>query len=177
MQSSARENYLVTDVMTASPQRLQLMLIEAAIRSAERAREKWQAGEDDQAREALIHCQQVVGELLAGLNHEADSHLVKRVASVYLFVFRNLMEANHERDEKKLDDVLRLLEVERETWCQVCEQLVSRKAPDGEARAVEPSGPPAAGPPAEARRPSLPHVSPGSGTVGDSAASGLSLEA
>ena len=177
MQSSARENYLVTDVMTATPQKLQLMLIEAAIRSAERAREKWQAGEDDQACEALIHAQQVVGELLASLNHEADADLVKRVASVYLFVFRNLMEANHERSEKKLDDALRVLEVERATWRHVCEQLGSRKAPHGEAPAVVPSQPPAAGPPADARRPSLPHVSPGSGVVDDSAASGLSLEA
>ena len=177
MQSSARENYLVTDVMTATPQKLQLMLIEAAIRSAERARERWQAGEDDQACEALIHAQQVVGELLAGLNREVDSHLVKRVASVYLFVFRNLMEANYERDENKLDDVLRVLEVERETWRQACEQLGSRKAPDGEGPTVNPSEPPAAGPPAGARRPYLPHVSPGSGTVDDSAASGLSLEA
>lgn len=177
MQSSARENYLVTDVMTATPQKLQLMLIEAAIRSAERAREKWQAGKDDQACEALIHAQQVVGELLAGLNHEVDSHLVKRVASVYLFVFRNLMEANHQRDEKKLDDVLRVLEVERETWRQACEQLGSRKAPDGEGPTVNPSEPPAAGPPADAQRTPLPHRSLDSDALDDQAACGFSLEA
>ncbi len=177
MQSSARENYLVTDVMTATPQRLQLMLIEAAIRSAERAREKWQAGEDDQACEALIHAQQVVGELLASLNHEADADLVKRVASVYLFVFRNLMEANHERSEKKLDDALRVLEVERESWRQVCEQLGSRKAPDGEGPTVRLSEQPVAGPPADAQRTPLPHRSLDSDALDDQAASGLSLEA
>ena len=37
MPSPAHENYLVTEVMTATPQKLQLMLIEAAIRCAARA--------------------------------------------------------------------------------------------------------------------------------------------
>jgi flagellar protein FliS len=189
MQASACENYLATDVMTATPQKLQLMLIEAAIRSAERARDRWQAGEHGQADAALIHAQQIVGELLAGLNREADADLVKKVASVYLFVFRTLMEANHERDETKLNDALRVLEVERETWRRVCEQWGSRQTPalpsgahlnavpNGRAPALKPSGQPAELPPDAARTPSPTDVSPGPDAPGDSTASRLSLEA
>ena len=154
MQTSARESYLVTEVMTATPQKLQLMLVEAAIRSAERARQKWQDEEEDEACEALIHAQHIVGELLGGLNQEVAPELVKNVASVYLFVFRLLMEANYEHDEKKLDDAVRVLEIERETWQQVCEELGSKKE----------SPPP----------PALP---PGLATFDDTAGSGLSLEA
>jgi flagellar protein FliS len=135
MESSARDSYLVTEVMTATPQKLQLMLIEAAIRSAERARAQWQADHHEQAAEALIHAQQAVGELLAGLDHEVDTDLVKKVASVYLFVFRSLMEASLERNDKKLDDALRVLQVERETWRQVCRQLGNEKQPDNQAAA------------------------------------------
>jgi flagellar protein FliS len=177
MQCSARENYLVTDVMTATPQKLQLMLIEAAIRSARRAREKWAAGDDPQASEALIHAQEVVGEMLAGLNRGVDTDLVQRVASVYLFVFRNLMQANHERNEKKLDDALKVLEIERETWRQVCQQLGSRQPPDGRAAVVEISEQPAAPPPVAAGRPPFAVRSPAADAVDDSAASSLSLEA
>lgn len=177
MESSARENYLTNDVMTATPQKLHLMLIEAAIRSAEHARERWKAGQDEEACEALIRAQEIMGELLGGLNREVDADLVKKVASVYLFVFRSLMEANHERNEKKLDDAVRVLEVERETWRQVCQQLGSRKVSDDEAAALKPAGQPAALPPPEADRVELPHVLPGSDAVEDSAASGLSLEA
>ena len=132
MQSSAQESYLVTEVMTATPQKLQLMLIEAAIRSVQRARDKWRAKEDELACEALIHAQKVISELLAGLDREVDTELVKRVASVYLFVFRSLVEANYEHDEKKLDEALRVLEIERETWQRVSQQLGGTKEADSQ---------------------------------------------
>jgi len=177
MQCSVRENYLATEVMTATPQKLQLMLIEAAIRSARRAGEKWQAGDDAQASEALIHAQEVVGELLAGLNREVATNLVQKVASVYLFVFRNLMEANHERNESKLDDALKVLEIERETWRQVCQQLGSRQAPDGRAAVVELSGQSATLPPVAAGRLPFTGRLPAADAADDSAASRLSLEA
>jgi flagellar protein FliS len=198
MQSSARENYLVTDVMTATPQKLHLMLIEAAIRSAERARDKWQTGEDARASEALIHAHEVVGELLAGLNRDIDAGLARKVAAVYLFVSRSLMEANCQRDDKKLQDALRVLEVERETWRQVCQRSASaypcgRKASDdppadqpsvgarcpasGHSAAVRVSGQGAVAGPPGAGRPLLAEVSPGSGAVDDSVGTGLSLEA
>ena len=127
MESSARENYLVTEVMTATPQKLQLMLIDAAIRSARQARKHWQDSNHEQAREGLIHAQEILGEMLAGLNREVAPELVNNLAGVYMFVFRALVEANHQHDEKKLDDALRILEIERETWQQVCGQLGSSK--------------------------------------------------
>lgn len=122
-QPSARESYLVTEVMTATPQKLQLMLIEAAIRLAQRARQQWRDQQDDDACQTLIRAQDVIGEMMAGLNREADPELVKRVASVYLFVFRCLMEANYQRDPQKLSDAVRVLKIERQTWQQVCREL------------------------------------------------------
>ncbi len=172
MQSSARDNYLVTEVMTATPQKLQLMLIEAAIRSAERARQHWQANEEEQACESLVRAQQVMSEMLGGLNREVDSELVKKVAAVYLFVFRSLMEANHQRSEQKLDDAISVLEVERETWRQVCQQLGSKKGAEGQT--PTPQSAPATPPPVAA--PPL-GIVPSSGMVDDSASSGFSLEA
>ena len=94
MSTSARESYLVTEVMTAAPQKLQLMTIEAAIRSIEQTKQHWQASEDAEAAESLIHAQQVMGELMGALNRDDDSDLIKKVAAIYLFVFRTLMEAN-----------------------------------------------------------------------------------
>jgi len=176
MESSARESYLTTEVMTATPQKLRLMLIETAIRSIERARQKWQAEEDDEACELLIHAQQVISELLASLNREAAPDLVKKAASIYLFIFRSLMEANYHRSEEKLDDALRVLEVERETWRQVCEQLGSKKTPEDQhpAAADAPSDASASVPPPSAH---LPDLSMGSGAVDDLPGFGISLEA
>ncbi len=129
MQSAPCESYLVTEVMTSTPQKLQLMLVEGAIRAIERGRQKWRSGEDERACEALIRAQEIVGQMLDGLDAEIDPELVNKVAAVYLFVFRSIVEANYRHDEKKLDDALRVLEIERGTWRQVCAQLGSRQEP------------------------------------------------
>jgi flagellar protein FliS len=125
MDYATRENYLATEIMTAPPQKLHLMLIEAAIRSSERARQHWSLGEAGQASESLIHAQDIVGEMLASLNAEGNADLTKKLAALYIFVFRSLMEANVERDPGKLDGAIRVLEIERDTWRQVCQQLGS----------------------------------------------------
>ncbi len=127
MNPAARENYLTTEVMTATPQKLQLMLIEAAIRFGRQAIECWDKSDDEAAGEALVRCQQIITELLCGLRPERDPELVRRVASVYLFIFRSLTMAHLERDRQKVVEAMSVLEVERETWQQVCEKLGTRR--------------------------------------------------
>ena len=131
MPSSPGGNYLETDVLTAPPQKLQLMLIEGAIKRAELARTHWKAGDNDQASEELIRVQQILTELIGGLNSEANPELAKRIAAVYLFVFRTILDASSRRDEKKLDEAIRVLEVERETWRQVSRELCNTTESDG----------------------------------------------
>jgi flagellar protein FliS len=117
---SITQDYLATEVMTASPQKLRLMLIEAAIRQAQRAKQHWSQGRVEDATEAIIRCQLVVTELLAGVNREAPNGLAPKIVAVYMFLCRTLVEANLQRSEEKLDHVLEVLEVERETWRLVC---------------------------------------------------------
>jgi hypothetical protein len=57
-----------------------------------------------------------------------DPHLVKQVASLYSFVCRTLMEAAFHRDDARLAEVLRILEIERETWRQVCADLAATQS-------------------------------------------------
>ena len=45
MDVSVRDRYLNAEVMTATPQKLQLMVVEAAIRSCEKARSFWRRDE------------------------------------------------------------------------------------------------------------------------------------
>lgn len=127
MQSQASDSYLATEVMTAAPQRLQLMLIEAAIRFGQEAIRRWEANQDEEASEALIRCQQIVTELICGLNPDQNPEVVRRVASVYLYIFRTLNSAHLDRSAEKVNDAISVLEVERGTWQQVCEQLGTRR--------------------------------------------------
>ena len=49
MTPAARDEYLATEVMTAAPQKLQLLLVEAAIRFARQAESHWRVHENEAA--------------------------------------------------------------------------------------------------------------------------------
>ncbi|GAB6164202.1 hypothetical protein JCM19992_02020 [Thermostilla marina] len=123
MPASVRDNYLEAEILTASPQKLHLMLIEGAIRFIERTRIAWQEENWDVGCETLIRSQQIIAEILAGLNPNTGGDLPKKVAALYIWMYRTLIEAGASRDQDKLREVVRVLEIERETWRQLCEQL------------------------------------------------------
>jgi flagellar protein FliS len=123
-----RSDYLYTEVMTATPQKLQLMLIEAALRSAHQARQHWAQEREEAASLALMRSQNILTELLATLNPHSDELVEQRVVASYMFVYRSLIAANLQHSEDQLDAALRVLEVERETWRLVCSDLGSSGA-------------------------------------------------
>jgi len=129
MENLPRDAYLVTEVMTAPPQKLHLMLIDGAIRFVNKARQHWAAGEDTPANEALIRAEEIVAQMLAGFKRDANPDLVDRVAALYSFVYRSIIDASFQHDDAKLADSLRILEIERDTWRQLCERLPT--APSG----------------------------------------------
>jgi flagellar protein FliS len=120
--NNAGNDYLEMEVLTAIPQKLQLMLIEGALRFGNQARRHWKSGDDLAAGEALIRAQEIVAEIIGSLNPHENTDLVRRIVYIYLFVNRRLIEANFERSETKLADALRVLAVERDTWRLACRQ-------------------------------------------------------
>lgn len=128
MDISPRDNYLSAEILTAPQEKLHLLLIEAALRCCHRAKQHWLAGQEIQATEALIRAQEIAAEMLAGLKREAAPELVAQVAAVYGFVYRSLVEAGLLHDEAKLGGAIRVLEIERETWRQLCDRLSGKDA-------------------------------------------------
>jgi flagellar secretion chaperone FliS len=128
MDANRREEYLVTEVMTAPPQKLQLMLIDAAIRFAVKAKEQWRTGANVEAGEAVLRCQQIVTEIMAGIRSDADRALAGKISAIYAFVFRCLVAAHLRSDASKLDEAISVLQVERETWQELCIRLADAPA-------------------------------------------------
>ncbi|MGD0383872.1 MAG: flagellar export chaperone FliS [Thermoguttaceae bacterium] len=124
MPNTASDCYLITEVTTATPQKLQLMLIDAAIREGRRAQKHRQDKETEQAGKCILRARKIINGILAGMDYEAKSELVGKVAGVYLFISNALTRAFIDNDENKLAEALQVLDVERETWRQVCEKLV-----------------------------------------------------
>ena len=180
MQSSIRDNYLETEVMTATPQKLQYMLIDAAIRNLLRGKHLRGEGQFDEACEALIRAQTIVTQILTGLNRDVDAKLTSKVASIYMFVFRSLNEAQVVQDTAKIDECVRVLEVERETWRLLCEQLEKEQPVENAAARTTLSdetgsvSTPPAGPPC----PKMPALDLSSESMsGEGASAGFSIEA
>jgi flagellar protein FliS len=122
MHGTAHDEYLVTAVMTATPQKLHLMLLDAALRQCEATRQAWKNLNADAARTALVKAQDIVTELLASLNYGEHPELTARIAGVYRFIFQMLVAAHVHEDAKSLADATQLLEIERETWRQYVEK-------------------------------------------------------
>ena len=119
---NAGHAYLETQIATATPQRLRLMLIDGALRKARQSAEFLAGPSPGDALEPLIGCRSIIAELIAGIR-EGSSPLADKVLGIYLFLFRELTEAQLRNDVARVSGVIRVLEEERITWQEVCATL------------------------------------------------------
>ena len=134
-QHKVRQNYIQADVLSATPQRLQLLLVEAAMKNVLKTKKFWEEGNISDAFDTLTRAQDIVAEILCSLDVESSPDIAKKLASIYVFIFRRLTEAGMTQNIEKLDDAYRVLSSERETWKLVCEKFGSKKT-DGAVSSV-----------------------------------------
>ena len=101
------------------------MLIEAAMKNIHRTKKAWDEERFEAGFDSLALSQDIVAELLSSLDKESNPDLAGKIASIYVFIFRCLSESGMTHNPQKLDDALRVLTSERETWRQVCEKFGS----------------------------------------------------
>lgn len=129
--------YLREAVMTATPEQLQLMLYDGAIRFAMQGREALVRKDYEQVFEKLSRAQRIVLEMHGGLRFEVNPELCERMAALYMFIYRKLVDGNVHHDLAGVEDALKILRMERETWQLLCDRLARERA--GEA-ATPPAG-------------------------------------
>lgn len=128
MNASAANQYLRTKVLTATPEQLQLMLYDGAIRFTEQARAALLQNNRDQGYTHIIRAQKILSELLSGLKHEVAPELCGKLASLYTFCYRKLIDANIHHRVADLDEALSILRYQRDTWVMLLDQLGRKKA-------------------------------------------------
>ena len=134
--AKAEENpYLRNAVMTATPEQLQLMLYDGCIRLALQARDAIKRKDYEASYEKLTRAQHIILEMQNGLNYEVNRELCERVASIYNFLYRKLIDACVNRDVQAIDDTLRVLRIERETW-QILVDKVNKLRQTGDSVSV-----------------------------------------
>lgn len=119
------DRYLESEVETASPHRLHLIVLDAAIRHGRIAREALQAGDRERAHEALAKCRDLIGELIGGLDASHAPNMIERLKALFVFAYRNCAEAETQQSPQAVADALRVLEMHRETWVELGRLLLA----------------------------------------------------
>lgn len=125
----ASNEYLRNAVLTASPEQLQLMLYDGAIRFTRQGIEGINKRDWEQAFNGLSRAQKIVLEMINSLNHDVDRELCNRMAGLYNFVYRKLIEAGTQRDDAVAGEALEILEYQRETWVMLMDKLKQERQP------------------------------------------------
>lgn len=128
MYNPAFRTYLENKILTASPEQLQLMLYEGAIRFTNVARMGLEEKDLTKANDAFERVDAILDELRAGLRPEVEPDLCDKFAALYNFCSRQLQEANFHHRVEPLDNALRILQHLRETWILMLEQLARERA-------------------------------------------------
>lgn len=124
MATHAQPNaYLKTKILTASPAQLRGMLLDGAVRFAQRGRDGLAKRDYEEAYNGIHRCQQILMELLEALDPAVDRELCERLTGLYVFLYTQLIKATTERDATIVDEVIRLLEFEAETWRMLMDRL------------------------------------------------------
>jgi len=109
-------SYLRSQVMSASPAELRLMLLDGAIKFAHQGWQGLATKNYEQSFEGISQCRAIITELAVSVDRKADPDLCDRVTSLFMFMFTELTEAGLEKDADRVQRVIDLLEFERETW-------------------------------------------------------------
>lgn len=122
---NAAQEYLAARVMTAPPPSLHLLVVDGALRHAARAEAALEAGDRDAAAKALDDARSFVAELIGGLDKSAAPEVVANVASLFVFAYRRLAEAEVYRSAEKVRDAAKVLRMHRETWAELLTRLAA----------------------------------------------------
>lgn len=118
--SMIRNRYVGDSVSTASPGRLVTMLYDRLVRDLVTAEAALADADLEGANNNLIHAQEIVWELAAGLDPSKWSG-GPALAALYQFMLAELLEANVKKDGDKVVSVRGLVEPLADAWRQAAE--------------------------------------------------------
>jgi flagellar protein FliS len=134
------DEYLEAQVMTASPHRLHQLVVDGAIRHTKQAEIALEANDFEKSHFALSSARDFVTELIGGLDADPAPELVSQMKELFVFVYRRLFDADTHHDPQLAREALRILELHREAWVELGEQLTSHGSSTGNQTRTDLSG-------------------------------------
>lgn len=119
--------YQSNEVMTRSEERLVPLLYRHLLKNLRAARKCIVEREIEKKAEHVGKSLDILWELLAALDPDADEELTGNLASLYTFFIEEVEAASSELDPDRLDRVIDLVEDLHEAWEEAAEQVTKEK--------------------------------------------------
>jgi len=110
MQGKSADQYKQMQIKTASPGKLLLMLYQGAVKFMKLAKKNIKEGKIEESHKNIIKAQNIILELQNTLDKEKGGEIAVQLESLYDFIYRELIQANLNKNTKHLNNVIPLVE-------------------------------------------------------------------
>ncbi len=123
--------YRETQIKTANQVKLIIMLYDGAIKQVNLAMEamKEKHRKFDAMNNSIIKAQDIISELMVSLDFDHGGDIARNLFSLYIFMNRQLLDANVKKLIKPLEDVKRMLMELRAAWVAVSKRTDLESGP------------------------------------------------
>ncbi len=108
--------YHRTAIETADPLQLIILCYDAAIKDIQQAKEFHESREMNDAYRKIRHAQDIITELLVGLDYERGGDIARNLNRLYNFVLRQLIGINSREDTSIYDHLVKILSELKDGW-------------------------------------------------------------
>ena len=115
----AQRQYQQSQIETATPTRLIVLLYDGAVRFATLGLEALQAQRYEEQNLYLLKTQRIVTELMSSLDRDAGGEVAANLYRIYTYLMEQLVRANMQDDAALLQDAIKTLSDLRETWNEI----------------------------------------------------------
>ena len=117
-------SYKETQIKTATPGKLILMMYDGAIKNLNQALQDMgnEHRRYDSISNSLIKAQDIIAELMISLDFDRGGEIAKNLFGLYVFMNRRLLDGNIKKDIAPLEEVKTLLIELRGAWAEVADK-------------------------------------------------------
>lgn len=131
--TQSKDQFLQNAVLSASPARLLLMLMDRLYLDMQRAERAILSGTPIEASSHLLHAQEIVTELTSTLRVDVWDG-ARQVQALYLFLYSALVSANVSKNLGDVQECKELVEELRSTWTQAAQLTAEGQGGSGSAQ-------------------------------------------
>ena len=127
--------YLETQIVSSSPEQLVPLMYQHLLSNLKRAGDQIESGDIEGKSESLQRASAIVFELMAALDMDDGGEIAMRLASLYTYFTKRIMELGRSMDVEILHELLELVGSLHESWLDAARQVEDARADASESPA------------------------------------------